>query len=129
MLYLGDDYGFLEIDETAWYGRQRLFFDLTYISYTPFYLLGFRFAMYGFARTALLGSDKHSIFHNQVLGSIGFGSYIKNDFLAFAPFQIRFAYYPVTPDGESHFGISFISNDIIKQVNFLYTKPHIVKYE
>jgi hypothetical protein len=129
MLYLGGDYGFLEIDETAWHGRQRLFFDLTYISYAPIYLLGFRFAIYGFAGAVLLGSDKHSIFHNQVLGSIGFGTYIKNDFLAFAPFQIKFAYYPVTPDGESHFGITFLSNDIIKQVNFLYTKPHIVKYK
>jgi len=128
MLYLGDDYGFLEIDETAWYGRQRLFFDLTYISYAPFYLLGFRFAVYGFAGAALLGSDKHSIFYNQVLGSIGLGTYIKNDFLAFAPFQIRFAYYPITPEGESHFGISFLSNDIIKQFNFLHTKPHIVEY-
>lgn len=129
MLYLGEDYGFIGIDEKAWYGNQRLFFELDAITYTPWYFLGFRFAMFSFGSVGLLGSDEYTIFHNSVLGSVGLGVYVSNDFLAINSFQVRVAYFPVTPDEISHFGISFSTINLIKQLNFLNTKPHIVEYK
>lgn len=128
LLYLGEDYGFLGMDDNAWYGTQRLFFELNFITYTPWYIFGFRFAMYGFASAGLLGDDNRSIFRNQLLSSIGIGLHIKNDFLAFNSFEFRVAYFPVTPDGISHIGITFSSTQFIKELDFLFTKPHIVDF-
>lgn len=128
MLYLGKDYDFVGMDEMAWYGKQRLFFEIDYITYTPWYLLGFRVAMYGFFSAGLLGSDEYSIFRNKLLSSVGIGFYVKNDFLAFHSFHLKVAYFPVTPDGVPHFGISISTLGFIRQHNYLNTKPHLVEY-
>ena len=129
LLYLGEDYGFVGVNEKAWYGKQRIFFEADYITYTPWYFFGFRFAMFGFFSAGMLGSDEQNVFRNQLLTSFGLGIYVQNDFLAFNSFQMRVAYFPVTPDGISHFGISFSTIGLIDQLNFLHTKPHIVGYD
>ncbi len=128
LIYLGEYYGFIGMNEKAWSGQQRTFVEVVGITYTPWYIFGFRFAMYGFCSAGLLGSDNYSIFRNQLLSSVGVGVYIKNDFLAFNSFQFRVAYFPVTPAGISHFGVSFSTLDLIYRLNFLKTKPHIVEY-
>ena len=125
---MGEKYGFIGMNDKAWFGAQRMFVEMVGISYTPWYFLGFRFAMYGFCSAGLLGSDSHTVFRNQLLSSVGVGVYVKNDFLAFNSFQVRVAYFPITPNGISHFGISLSTLDIIDQLNFLKTKPHIVEY-
>ena len=129
LLYLGEDYGFMGISDKAWYGQQRLFFETDFITYTPWYIFGFRFAMIGFGSLGMLGSDNSTILHNQILSSVGVGLYMKNDFLAFSSFQVRVAYFPVTPDGISHFGISFSTIGLINQASLLFTKPKVVDYK
>ncbi|MFK5856396.1 MAG: hypothetical protein QM503_09720 [Bacteroidota bacterium] len=128
LLYLGEQYGFIGMNEKAWYGQQRAFFEMDLITYTPWYFLGFRFAVFTFGSLGLIGDDHQSIFHNQILGSIGAGMYVKNDFLAFNSFQFRLAYFPVTPSGISHFGVSFSTIGLIQPLSLLLTKPHVVDY-
>lgn len=128
MIYLDDEFGFVGIDVSKWYGTKRLSFEVDYFTYTPWYLLGFRVAIYGFASGALLGESNKSIFKSQFLSSMGAGIYVRNDFLAMESFQIRFSYFPKTPDGISNFGISFTTVQFIKPFNFLNTKPHLVEY-
>ena len=129
LLYLGEDYGFMGMNAKAWYGQQRLFFETDFIAYTPWYIFGFRFAMIGFGSLGMLGSDSYTIMHNQVLSSVGVGVYMKNDFLAFNSFQVRVAYFPITPDGISNIGISFSTIGLIKQISLLGTKPQVVDYQ
>lgn len=128
LIYLGEDYGFVGLNDRTWYGQQRTFAEMVGITYTPWYIFGFRFAVYGFCSAGFIGSSDYSIFRNQLLSSVGVGVYIRNDFLAFNSFQFRVAYFPVTPDGISHFGVSFSTLDLIDRLNFLKTKPHIVQY-
>ena len=125
---MGEEYGFIDMNDNAWYGEKRLFVEMHTITYTPWYFLGFRFAIFGFASVGILSYNKPGLFHNQLLSSVGLGVYVQNDFLAFDSFQMRAAYFPVTPAGISHCGISFSSFNLIEQLNFLYTKPHIVEY-
>jgi len=129
MIYLGDNYGFIDMSDHAWYGKQRLFLEIDFITYTPWYFLGFRFAIFSFGSIGLIGPDKQSIFHNQILSSVGVGLYVKNDFLDFSSFQIRAAYFPITPDGISHLGITFSSFGLIKSLNMLVNKPQIVEFK
>ncbi len=129
LIYIGEDYGFIGINDKAIFGQQRLFVEVNAISYTPWYFLGFRFAAFGFASAGLVGDAEAPIFHNKVLSSIGVGVYIKNDFLAFNSLQFRFGYFPTTPTGVPHFGISFSSFNIFEQIDFLNTKPEMIPYE
>lgn len=128
LIYIGEDYGFVGLSNNAIYGQQRLFTEMDLISYTPWYLLGFRFAMFGFCSAGMIGDAEAPIFHNQVLTNIGIGVYIKNDFLAFNSLQFRVGYFPSTPAGISHFGISFNSVGFFDQIDFLNTKPGIIQY-
>jgi hypothetical protein len=129
LLYLGESYGFIGMKDKAWYGQKRLFFEFKTISYTPWYLFGFRFACFAFGSAGLIGENDTNIFQNEILSSFGLGLYTKNDFLAFDSFQFRIAYFPVTPDGISNIGISFSSTGIIDRINFLNTKPTEVQYK
>ncbi len=128
LLYIGENYGFVGMRDKAWYGQKRLFLEFKAISYTPWYFLGFRFAYFAFGSAGLIGENDKNIFKNELLSSFGIGIYTKNDFLAFDSFQIRVAYFPVTPSGISNFGISFSSTGIVERINFLNTKPAIVEY-
>jgi len=129
LIYLGDSYGFIGLPNDTWYGQQRLFLEMDFITYTPWYLFGFRFAIFSFGSLGLIGSDDYTVLHNSVLSSVGVGIYMKNDFLAFNSFQVRVAYFPVTPSGISNFGISFSTFGLIKELNFLLSKPKIVNYQ
>ena len=129
LIYIGEDYGFVGINDRAIYGQQRLLLELKTISYTPWYLLGFRVAVFGFCSGVLIGDANVPIFDNQFLSSIGLGIYVKNDFLAFNSFQFRFGYFPSTPSGIPHFGMTFNSVGMFDQIDFLNTKPSIIPYQ
>lgn len=128
LLYLGEDYGFIGMKDEAFYGQERLFLELYGISYTPWYFLGFRFAAFGFCTAGILGDEDKPILRNKLLTSFGLGLYTQNDFLAFSSLQIRVAYFPNTPNGISHFGISFSSIGLFESSNFLKSKPQVVDY-
>jgi len=129
LLYLGEDYGFVGMKNQAYYGRSRTFSEIYAISYTPWYFLGFRFAVFAFYSGGFMGNDGRPIIQNQFISSFGLGVYTKNDFLAFNSFQVRVAYFPITPNEISHFGISFSTIGLLSNNNFLITKPAVVDYE
>ena len=129
LLYLGEDYGFIGMRDEIWYGQKRLFIELNTISYTPWYIFGFRFAAFAFCSAGFIGDSNYPILKNQLLTSFGVGIYSKNDFLAFNSFQLRVAYFPITPSDISHFGVSLSTIGLIDQLNFLNTKPKIVDYK
>ncbi|MBT3174057.1 MAG: hypothetical protein HN336_04375 [Lentimicrobiaceae bacterium] len=128
MLYLGEDYGFVGIKDKAFYGQERLFAEFNVISYTPWYIFGFRFAVFGFVSSGMLAMKSTPVFKGDLITSVGLGVYTQNDFLAFDSFQVRVAYFPVTPGGVSSFGISLSSIGFLNQANFLNTKPSTVEY-
>lgn len=127
-LYLGEDFNLVGIDEKTYYGRKRLYAEVMAITYTPWYFLGFRFALLGFVTGGILDHEDVPFFKNQLTSSIGVGVYCKNDFLAFDSFQMRVAYYPITRDGISNIGVSFTTLNFFDNINFLYTKPQIIEF-
>ena len=129
LLYLGEDYGFVGMKDQAYYGQSRTFSELYAVSYTPWYFLGFRFAMFAFYSGGFMGNDTRPIIRNQFISSFGLGVYTNNDFLAFNSLQVRVAYFPITPNGISHFGISFSTIGLFDNNNFLRTKPSVVEYK
>lgn len=129
LLYLGEQYGFIGLSKETYYGQQRAFLESTVIDYTPYYLFGFRVAFIGFASVGTIGPQYIPLKDMQLLTSFGLGAYIQNDFLVFSSFQIKVAYFPVTPNGINHIGFSFVSANLLDNLDFLFTKPQQVKYK
>jgi hypothetical protein len=129
LLYLGEEYGFVGLSSETFYGQQRTFLETTLLNYTHFYLFGFRVALLGFANIGTIGPQHIKFTNRQLLTNFGVGVYVRNDFLVFSSIEFRVAYFPVTPSGISHLGISFSSNNLLDRLNFLYTKPQQVLYE
>lgn len=129
LLYLGEDYWFVGMKDKAYYGKNRTFSELLIVSYTPWYFLGFRFAVFGFCSGGFMSNGDKPIIKNQFISSFGLGVYSKNDFLAFNSLQVRVAYFPITPNGISHVGISFSTTGLFSNANFLQTKPTVVEYK
>lgn len=85
-------------------GTQRFSFRLETISFTPFRILDFQLAAFGFADLAFLNRDPFFSLKGQSFQGYGLGLRVRNDHLTFNTFQIRAIVYPNTP-GKS-FGIS-----------------------
>lgn len=85
-------------------GTQRFSLRLETISFTPFHILDFQLAGFGFADVAFLNRDPFFSLKGQSFQGYGLGLRVRNDHLTFNTFQIRAIVYPNTP-GKS-FGVS-----------------------
>lgn len=85
-------------------GTQRLSARLETISFTPFYILGFQLAAFGFADIAILNQANSFSLKGESFQGYGLGLRVRNDHLTFNTFQLRLMLYPNTP--EKDFGIS-----------------------
>ncbi|MCF8349471.1 MAG: hypothetical protein K9G61_11725 [Bacteroidales bacterium] len=128
LLYINDNYGFFGLDKETFYGEERIFLESTFVNYTSWYLFGFRIALEGFASIGTIGPQDIKLGNRQLISSIGAGLYVRNDFLAFDAFEVKIAYFPVTPAGVSHFGFSLASKELFSKLNFLFTQPRQAAY-
>lgn len=74
-------------------GNQRLTAHGETVIFTPFYLLGFRFAPFAFAQAAIIAHPGKAIFEQAVYPALGCGIRIKNENLVFSTFQFGFTWY------------------------------------
>ena len=129
LLYLGEAYGFLGLKKESFYGQQRLFMESSVINYTSLYFAGFRLALIGFASVGTIEPQDTKLVNRRLVSSFGAGVYVQNDFLVFSSVEFKVAYFPVTPPGVSHFGLTFSSENLLNRINFLVTKPRLVAYQ
>jgi len=129
LLYLGEAYGFLGLKKESFYGQQRLFMETSVINYTSLYFAGFRLALIGFVSAGTIGPHDTKLVNRRLVSSFGAGVYVQNDFLVFSSVEFKVAYFPVTPPGVSHFGLTFSSENLLNRINFLVTKPRQVAYQ
>jgi hypothetical protein len=110
-------------------GTQKLSINLESVCFTPFYLAGFRFALFAFADFAFIGRTTNNVFKNSLYSGFGLGVRIKNEKLVFKTFQLRLAFYPWLPRSAS--GEFFVITDESKFgiPNFNVKSPEILKFQ
>ncbi len=128
-MHFNDELGFHGLKKDSIFGSQRLQFFFSTIAFTPWYFYGFRFALEGSINIGLIGSNKEPLLKNTMYSGIVFGIRIKNENLVFETLKISIAYYPIVPDGASHFGFwaTGIPDDFFD--TFEPTPPEILMYE
>ncbi|MBN1186010.1 MAG: hypothetical protein JXB49_27260 [Bacteroidales bacterium] len=125
---LNDRYGIRGFKSDSLANSNKLLLKIESVSFTPWDLYGFHFAIYGFADIGFIGPDNKSILKNDMYSGVGIGIRIRNEKLAFKTFQIRFAYYPMPPADMDEYMIQVSGGDPIRFQNFFIQEPTILDY-
>lgn len=110
-------------------GTQKLSINLESVCFTPFYLAGFRFALFAFADLAYIGKSSKNIFKDPLYTGFGLGVRIKNEKLIFKAFQFRLAFYPWLPSSARGDFFTITDESKFNISNFNVTSPAILKFQ
>ena len=127
---INEDNGILGLNDPKYLGTKKMVFAFQTQTYSPWNLAGFRLNPFFNYSIAFLGNDSKHFRGSQGFSKIGLGILISNDYLVFSSFQISFAYYPQSPEGENN----IIKSNTFKTSDFGYldfeiNKPKTVLYE
>jgi hypothetical protein len=111
------------------FGQQRLIATYESVFFTPYQFLGFRFAFFLFSDMGLLGSNKESIFKNELYAGYGLGFRLRNEHLIFRTFEIRLGYYPRLPENNEHWRYNVSGESLIQMDNFIPRAPGLMEFK
>ncbi|MTI20332.1 hypothetical protein E1176_04795, partial [Fulvivirga sp. RKSG066] len=98
---INDRNGLRGLSYTFLRGTKKLTFSSETVAFTQLYFLGFRFAPFFFVDLGIINAESSKLFNNQLYQGYGIGVRLRNENLAVNAIQIRFAWYPVVPPGNS----------------------------
>ncbi|SDL83663.1 hypothetical protein SAMN05421823_108236 [Catalinimonas alkaloidigena] len=109
-------------------GNKRVVANLESVLFTPYNLLGFRIALFGFADFGMVALEKTSLFQTPVYQGYGLGVRIRNEHLQFNTFQFRLAWYPNFPNNSIPLRTSFSGIPTLRLEDFDIGAPQILTY-
>ncbi len=110
-------------------GSQKLALNFESVCFTPFYLAGFRFAVFGFADFAYIGKTTKLVFNLPLYSGFGFGIRVRNEKLVFKTFQMRLAFYPFLPKSASSEYFTVSNESKFNTYNFNAKSPEIINFQ
>lgn len=110
-------------------GTRKLVANIESVVFTPWYLIGFRFAPYVFIDLGFITPDKNLISTDHFYGTVGFGFRVRNESLVLNPFQFRIGYFFRTPDGANRWNYDVSSRDSNLFNPVGVGKPDIIGFE
>jgi hypothetical protein len=109
-------------------GTQKLAVNLEADAFTPYFIYGFRFVVFGFSDIALVGMSDGNIFSNKIFSGLGIGVRMRNERLVFNTFQIKLAYYPTAPDEADKEYFSISGEKKLRPEYFFISAPEIIDF-
>jgi len=124
-----DEDGIRGLSNDSMDGIERLVLNFESVAFTPWNLIGFQFSLFTFADLGWVSSDKGLISESQFSSALGIGCRIRNEGLVFQTLNLRIAYFPSVPSGESHFGYDISTTDPRLFPGFSSGKPKVLPFE
>ncbi|GAA0894430.1 hypothetical protein GCM10009122_41110 [Fulvivirga kasyanovii] len=109
-------------------GTRKLSFSSETVAFTPYYIIGFRFAFFAFFDLALVNADNSKLLKNQLYQGYGLGVRLRNENLAINTIQIRLAWYPVTPPTTSGLGFDLSGQAPLRIADFRIEEPSVIGF-
>lgn len=110
-------------------GTSKMLLNLEGVIYTPYNIIGFRFAplvLIGFG--ALTNADS-KMFAGPIYPSYALGMLFRNENLLTSSFQLSFGFYPNNPDGTGQYTrFNPVTSFSVKFRSFAVSKPDVVSY-
>lgn len=127
-LDINNEFGLQYFRADSLWGTKRFHINSETLAFTPWNVLGFRFAPFAFGEMAMISGDNQSIFHDKPYFGFGGGIRTRNENLIFGTVELRVIYYPRTIENISSFNIRVTSNLRIKYSAGFVRAPAFVRY-
>jgi hypothetical protein len=127
-LNINDEFGLQYFRADSLLGTKRFNIRTETIAFSPWQLLGFRFAPFAFGEMSMLAGNDRSIFSDKPYFGFGGGIRTRNENLIFGTVELRIIYYPRTVEDISSFNIRVTSNLRIKYSGSFVRAPGFVRY-
>jgi hypothetical protein len=121
--------GIRGLRSSALRGIDKISLSYESVVFSPFRLLGFRFAFYGLIDLGLISPDNALFKNPEFYSGLGTGVRIRNDQLVFNTFEISFSVYPGMPADARGEYVRVGSLTRIRLQDFFPRKPEIVRYQ
>ncbi|HVD98215.1 MAG TPA: hypothetical protein VNB90_08405 [Cytophagaceae bacterium] len=121
-----DMYGLISNPTT---GTRKMFLNLETVMYTPYNIIGFRFAPLIATSMGIIDNGKGSFLYNQIYQTYGAGILFRNENLLINTFKITVAGYPYTFNGASHFKLNPSITLVLRVNGFAMGRPTPVSYQ
>lgn len=110
-------------------GKQRFNVNLEYVLFLKKEFYKFNMALFMFTDLGIIGSNKDLIFTQEYFSGIGAGIRLHNESLVFKTFQLRLAFYPLSPTDMNF--VQFVLNEQSKRqfYSFEPTQPLPLRFE
>ena len=126
---INNDRGVRGLSDTFLRGTRKLALRAETVAFTPFYIIGFRFAFFGFIDLAIVNSKESKLLKNPLYQGYGVGLRLRNENMAFEAIQIRLAWYPVTPPDQSSLGFELTGQVPLRIPDFRIERPEVLDFD
>ena len=127
-LDINDEFGLQYFRADSLWGTKRFHIQSETVAFSPWQILGFRFAPFAFGEMAMIAGDDRSIFYDKPFFGFGGGVRTRNENLIFGTVELRLIYYPRTIEDISSFNVRITSNLRIKYTAGFVRAPGFVRY-
>ena len=127
-LNINEDFGLQYFRADSLWGTKRFNIHTETLAFSPWQLLGFRFAPFAFGEMAMISERDESIFADKPYFGFGGGIRTRNENLIFGTVELRLVYYPRTIEDISSFNIRVTTNLRIKYTASFVRAPGFVQY-
>ncbi|MEQ9443784.1 MAG: hypothetical protein RIG62_32390 [Cyclobacteriaceae bacterium] len=125
---LRDENGIRGLSSAVLEGNERFALSLETVAYPPINFYSFKLAGFVFADAGLVAQPGEELLKTRAYRGYGLGFRIRNENLAFKTFQVRFTFYPRTPEDKSWFGFRIGSIPVPEFMNFEQRKPEAFQF-
>jgi hypothetical protein len=109
-------------------GNEKFVLNLESVLFSPYRLLGFRFAFFASVDLGFIKTENLSFFQSTAYSGLGLGLRIRNEQLVFDTFEIKFSIYPGMPADADPMYINAGSIPRLKSNVLFPDKPAIIDY-
>ena len=110
-------------------GSEKLVLNLESVFFSPFRLVGFRFAFFGSVDIGLIKAETTNNAEWDLFSGLGIGVRMRNDRLVFDTFELKFSLYPGQPADNTSRYINASKVQRLRLNDFLPDQPQIVNYQ
>ncbi|HLN54148.1 MAG TPA: hypothetical protein VK212_10605 [Lentimicrobium sp.] len=110
-------------------GYSRIRCRIESVVFTPYYLLGFRFAPFWFIEAAMISPEGKRFANQTLYPAVGVGLRLRNENLVFSTFQFSLTYHPIAPESIAPFGFEFSGLPVPGFNSYLINKPEMIEFK
>jgi hypothetical protein len=127
-LDINNEFGLQYFRADSLWGTKRFHINSETLAFSPWQVLGFRFAPFVFGELALISEQKRNLFFEKPFFGFGGGLRTRNENLIFGTVELRLIYFPRTVEDVSSLTLRVTSNLRVKYSAGFVRAPAFVRY-